>query len=88
MKFSEAKKELEILARGEHHSLLYSLTDKGVNIKEIPRFDIECTVYVHGYGLFKGQTWHEALAKIRDAITPKSFDPSEAPESDAIFSNV
>lgn len=63
MKFSEAKKRLKELAKGDYHSLKYTETTShtGETITL-------CEVYIDGYDSRSGETWESAIAKMERQI--------------------
>jgi len=63
MKFAEARKKLKELAKGDHHSLVYTETITSTGEKLTL-----CEVYINGYNYRSGETWEAALAKMERQI--------------------
>ncbi len=63
MTFQEAKNELLKLANGEFNSISYELTTFHTGETEV-----ECSVYLGGYGYSKGVTWEMALSELKTKI--------------------
>ena len=68
MTFKQAKKELEKLANGEYHVLIYGITDFGTGRDNV-KLEQKCSVYVNGFDYYHGVTWRIALDKLESAIT-------------------
>jgi hypothetical protein len=69
MKFSEARKKLKELAKGEHHALTYFET-----ISHTGETSTLCEVYINGRHSRSGETWESALAKMERQINDQQ-DP-------------
>jgi len=69
MKFAEARKKLKDLAKGEHHSLVYTETITSTGEKLTL-----CEVYINGYSFRSGETWESALAAMERQINDQQ-DP-------------
>ena len=67
MKFSEAKQKLKDLAKGDHHSLVYTETITSTGEKLTL-----CEVYINGYNYRSGETWESAIAKMERQINDES----------------
>ncbi|MFA7114922.1 MAG: hypothetical protein WC214_05620 [Candidatus Omnitrophota bacterium] len=67
MKFTEARKKLKEMAKGEHHSLRYfeTITHTGERLTH-------CEVYINGYHSRSGETWESAIAKMERQISGES----------------
>ncbi len=63
MKFSEAKKRLKELAKGDYHSLRYTET-----ISHTGETIVLCEVYINGRHSRSGETWELAIAKMERQI--------------------
>lgn len=75
MTFKTAQRELSRLAKGEYRALKYELT-----FTDKTHYNVVCSVYIHGYGLYNAKTWKEALASLRISMQkPKKRDIKEAP---------
>lgn len=84
MKFMEAKKKLEKMAKGEYHSLTYEITEYSNNVTPPT---VKCTTYINGQTHLSASTWKESLKLMEVAINPpkkKPMDLKEAPEEDII----
>ena len=79
MKFLVAQKELSKIAKGKYQSIIYTVTTFGENGGG--GGEVKCTVYVDGYKHCHGETWAEALNKMKAAVKGTHNKPNlEAPE--------
>jgi len=67
MKLMQAKTIVKKLAEGKIHSVQFDLTETASG-----QISTSCSVYVGGKGWYTGDTWVEAINKLKEAITGES----------------
>lgn len=71
MTFKQAQKQLKKIAAGRYHAIKFSLTTYNI---DCGGNNVECGVYIDGYGHHSGVTWEAAFESLTEEMNPPNVE--------------